>query len=107
MKINRMCGLAVVAVSVTLVSPGNAAAQGDPTKANVAMCVGCHEIPGYKASFPTVYSVPKLYGQSAKYLENALIAYRKGDRGHPTMRSVAGSLTDQDISNLAAFYGTK
>jgi cytochrome c553 len=88
-------------------APAAVLAQGKPAEANVSMCIGCHEIPGYKASFPTVYSVPKLYGQSAKYIENALIAYRKGDRSHPTMRSIAGSLSDQDISSLAAYYGTK
>ncbi len=107
MKKDRFCSLASLALSAFLVVPEVALAQGDAAKANISMCVGCHDIPGYKASFPTVYSVPKLYGQTAKYLENALIAYRKGDRGHPTMRSIAGSLSDQDISNLAAFYGTK
>ena len=71
------------------------------------MCVGCHGIPGYKTAFPVVYSVPKIAGQSAKYIENALIAYRKGERTHPSMRGIAGSLSDQDIADLAAYYGTK
>lgn len=94
----------LVASSLT---PVAVLAQGKPAEANVSMCVGCHEIPGYKSSFPSVYSVPKLYGQSAKYIENALLAYRKGDRSHPTMRGIAGSLSDQEISSLAAYYGTK
>ena len=72
-----------------------------------AMCIGCHGIPEYKASFPSVYRVPKIAGQSAKYIENALNAYKKGERSHPTMRGIAGSLTDQDIADLAAYYGTK
>ena len=100
--------LSAVAVSSVL-APIDARAQGagDPAKAKVSMCIGCHEIPGYKASFPTVYSVPKLYGQSSKYIEAALTAYRKGDRAHPTMRGIAGGLSDQDIVNLAAYYGSK
>ena len=24
------------------------------------MCIGCHEIPGYKTAFPAVYSVPMI-----------------------------------------------
>lgn len=72
--------------------------------AKVPMCVGCHGIAGYKASFPTVYSVPKIGGQNAKYIENALLAYKNGDRKHPTMRAIAGSLSDQDIADLAAYY---
>lgn len=69
-----------------------------------AMCVGCHGIKGYQASFPEVHKVPMISGQNAKYIALALGAYRKGDRKHPTMRAVAGSLTDQDIADLSAFY---
>ena len=69
-----------------------------------AMCIGCHGIQGYQASFPEVYKVPMISGQSAKYLESALHAYKKGDRKHPTMRGIAGSLSDQDMADVAAFY---
>jgi cytochrome c553 len=70
----------------------------------VAMCIGCHGIPGYQASFPEIHRVPMISGQSAKYLANALVAYQKGERKHPTMRGIAGSLSDQDIADLAAYY---
>lgn len=91
------------------VAPAVALAEGnaDAGKNKTSMCVGCHEIPNYKASFPAVYRVPMLYGQTAKYIENSLQAYRKGERSHPTMRGIAGSLSDQDIADLAAYYGTK
>jgi cytochrome c553 len=79
---------------------GNAVAAGDKT----SMCIGCHGIPGYKASFPNVYSVPKIGGQSEKYLVNALNAYKKGERSHPSMKGIAWSLSDQDIADLAAYY---
>lgn len=69
-----------------------------------AMCIGCHSIEGYQASFPEIHKVPKIAGQGAKYIASALSAYRKGDRKHPTMRSIAASLTDQDINDLAAYY---
>lgn len=70
----------------------------------VAMCIGCHGIPGYQASFPEIHKVPMISGQSAKYLANSLVAYQKGERKHPTMRGIAASLTDQDIADLAAYY---
>jgi cytochrome c553 len=69
-----------------------------------AMCIGCHGIVGYQASFPQIYRVPMISGQNAKYIASALDSYRKGDRKHPTMRAVAGSLSDQDIADLAAYY---
>jgi cytochrome c553 len=70
----------------------------------VAMCIGCHGIPGYQASYPEVHKVPMISGQTAGYIAASLAAYRKGDRKHPTMRSIAASLTDQDIADLSAFY---
>jgi cytochrome c553 len=73
-------------------------------KTKNAMCIGCHGIAGYQASFPEVYKVPKISGQGAKYIVSALNAYKKGDRKHPTMRGVAESLSDQDMADLAAYY---
>jgi cytochrome c553 len=46
-------------------------------------------------------------GQNPKYIIAALTAYRSGDRKHPSMRAVAGSLTDKDIADLAAFYSAQ
>jgi cytochrome c553 len=70
----------------------------------ISMCVGCHGIPGYQASFPEVHKVPKISGQGAKYIVAALNAYKKGERKHPTMRSIAASLSDKDMADVAAFY---
>ena len=69
-----------------------------------AMCIGCHGIKGYQASFPEVYKVPMISGQSAKYIASALHAYKKGERKHPTMRGISETLTDQDIADLSAYY---
>ena len=83
------------------------AAQAQDAKAGekkAAMCIGCHGIPGYQASFPEIHKVPMISGQSAKYIVGALSAYKKGERKHPTMKAIAGSLSDQDMADLAAFY---
>ncbi len=69
-----------------------------------AMCIGCHGIVGYQASFPEVYKVPMISGQGGKYIVSALNAYKKGDRKHPTMRAIAASLTDADMADIAAWY---
>jgi cytochrome c553 len=81
-------------------------AQGDPAKgeAKAAMCIGCHGIIGYQATFPEVHKVPMISGQTDKYIAASLVAYQKGDRKHPTMRGIAASLTEQDIADLAAYY---
>jgi len=70
----------------------------------IAMCIGCHGIPGYQASFPEIYRVPMISGQNAKFIASALNAYKKGERKHPSMRAISESLTDQDIADVAAYY---
>ena len=77
------------------------AAQGQK---KAAMCIGCHGIQGYQASFPEVYRVPKISGQNGKYIVAALTAYKTGERKHPSMRAIAGSLSDADMADLAAYY---
>jgi cytochrome c553 len=72
------------------------------TKAS--MCIGCHGIAGYQASFPEIHKVPMISGQGAKYIVAALVAYKKGERKHPTMRGMAGGLSDADMADLAAYY---
>lgn len=73
-------------------------------QAKIAMCLGCHNIPGYQASFPEVHKVPKIAGQSAGYIEAALNEYKGGERKHPTMRGIADALSDQDIKDIAGYY---
>ena len=71
----------------------------------IAMCIGCHGIPGYKTAFPDVYHVPKIAGQQPAYIIAALKAYKTGERAHPSMRGISASLNDQDMADLAAYYG--
>ena len=99
----------LLAAGIALAAPAIAqqvAPVGDPAEARkkIAMCEGCHGIPGYKTAYPDVYHVPKLGGQSAVYLANALNAYKAGQRKHPSMRGIALSLSDKDIADLAAYY---
>lgn len=86
---------------------GAVVAQAQDVKAGekkVAMCIGCHGIVGYQASFPEIHRVPMIAGQNAKYIVAALQGYAKGDRKHPTMRGIAASMSEQDMADVAAFY---
>jgi cytochrome c553 len=80
-------------------------APGGKMENNHAICIGCHGIPGYKTAFPEVYHVPRIAGQQPGYIISALKAYKSGQRSHPSMRGVAASLSDQDMADLAAYYG--
>ena len=98
--------LSLAVTSVMAVSAQAQEVKGDAkaAEAKIAMCIGCHGIPGYQTSFPEVYRVPKISGQNAKYIAAALTAYKKGERKHQTMRGIADTLNDQDIADLAAYY---
>lgn len=105
-----VCGALVGAAHAQDAKPAQAGAQAGSAAAGekkAAMCIGCHGIPAYQASFPEIYKVPMIAGQNSKYIVSALTAYKKGDRKHPTMRAIAASLTDQDMADLAAFYETE
>ncbi|WP_416761269.1 c-type cytochrome [Roseateles sp. So40a] len=85
-------------------TPGPQGGVQAPVQAKVAMCIGCHGIPGYQATFPEVHKVPMIAGQNAKYIAAALTAYAKGDRKHPTMRGIALPLGDKDIAEISEYY---
>ncbi len=97
---------ALVVASVTTFSAQAQEIKGDAKSGEkkIAMCIGCHGIQGYQASFPEIYKVPMISGQGAKYIVSALTAYQKGERKHPSMRGIAASLTDQDMADLGAYY---
>jgi len=92
------------AVSATLGAESAYAQDAAAGEKKASMCIGCHGIPRYQSSFPEVYKVPLISGQGAKYIATALAEYKKGERRHPTMRAIAGSLSDQDMADLGAFY---
>ncbi len=76
-------------------SAGDAAA-GRPL---TAVCGGCHGPQGVSTDAAT----PSLAGQDARYLVDAIKAYRK-TRKHEGMRHSIADLSDGDIDNIAAFY---
>ena len=98
--------LSLMILSAATLGPLSAARAQDVKEGEkkVAMCIGCHGIPAYQASFPEIHKVPMISGQSAKYIVNSLVAYKKGERKHPTMRAIAASLTDKDMADIAAYY---
>ncbi|MCU0814441.1 MAG: cytochrome c4 [Burkholderiaceae bacterium] len=103
MKRSLLMALALAGtVSATFAQQAGGNAQAGANK--VAMCIGCHGIPSYQASFPEIHKVPMISGQSEKYIAASLQAYKKGERRHPTMRGLAASLNDQDIADIAAYY---
>lgn len=96
--------LLVATAAVFSVSAQDVKGDAKAGEKKIAMCLGCHGIEGYQASFPEIYKVPKIAGQGAKYIVSALTAYKKGDRKHPSMRGVVDNLSDQDMADIAVYF---
>jgi cytochrome c553 len=100
--------LIVMAVSLG-VSSAAFALEGDAAagKTKAAACFACHGQDGNSAA-PTF---PKLAGQNVRYLEKQLHEInRKDDKGNvkrsiPAMTGMSENLSDQDIADIAAYFG--
>ncbi len=79
--------------------------SGNPAtgKAKAAVCAGCHGEDGNSVEV----SYPRLAGQYESYLIKALKDYKKSVRKNPIMNSMAGSLSEEDIKDIAAFYASQ
>jgi len=80
-------------------SAGNAAAGQNKS----TVCHACHGPTG-KAVQP-IY--PNLGGQHADYLAKALHDYRDGSRNNAIMNGFAANLSDADIEDISAWYGSQ
>ena len=67
-------------------------------------CVDCHGAGGNAPIDPTY---PKLSGQYHDYIAHSLQMYRDGDRENALMSAQAKALTDQQISDLAAYFSAQ
>ena len=101
--------LILISLVLATLTSNAAEIKGDSQsgQSKVWMCTGCHSIPEYRADYPKVYRVPMLGGQSSAYIATALAEYKKGERKHPTMRSVAASLSEQDMADIGEYYAAQ
>ena len=71
-------------------------------KNKAGVCGACHG-DGNKTLDATY---PKLAGQYPDYLSKALHEYKSGKRKNPIMGGQAANLSDQDIADLTAYFGS-
>ncbi|CAD6877808.1 Cytochrome c, class I [Methylomonas albis] len=67
-----------------------------------AVCAQCHGIRMPSADAP----FPPLGGRDPEYLKTAIKQYRDKTRKSEIMNAIAGSLTDAEINDIAAYYGS-
>jgi cytochrome c553 len=85
--------------SSALLASGNA----DRGKSKAAVCFACHGVDGH-AVIPTY---PSLAGQYNGYLQQILHEYKDGRRNNPIMKGMVGTLSDQDIEDIATYFSSQ
>ena len=81
-------------------------AGGDPSlaksgQAKASMCLGCH---GSSAEGNGQF--PRLAGQHPDYLVKQLSSFKEGVRKNGHMQAIAGTLAEEDMKALAAYFGS-
>lgn len=103
MNLRTLASLVLVAAAAPAFAAGiegNPAAGAEKAKT----CASCHGATGNETLDGTY---PKLAGQHPEYLAKALAGYRSGERQNAIMAGFAQSLSDEDINDLAAYYGSQ
>ena len=102
-------------LAATLAAPAFAAVAAEgahgPAKADLAkgeaiakqVCASCHAVDGSRGA----PAYPILQGQHPAYLAKQLAEFKTGKRANPIMQGMAAALSEDDMRNVAAFYGTK
>lgn len=101
MKVRKYFTMTLATVALLTLAPtANSAGNAEAGKVKAQVCFACHGPDGQ--SMNPMY--PNLSTQKEEYLIKQLKAFRAGDRKDPTMNPMAAPLTDEEISNLAAYF---
>jgi cytochrome c553 len=83
-----------------------AASAGDAAKGQIIagqMCAACHGADGVSP----LPANPNLAGQHPEYIFKQLRNFKSGERSNPIMAGMSAALSEEDMRNLAAFYGSQ
>lgn len=81
------------------------AGPGDPVvgKEKAELCMGCHGEDGNS----TDPLIPKLAGQYGVHIAKQVRNYQSSYRTHQIMGAVAASVTDEDLADISAYFGSQ
>lgn len=96
----------IAALAAGVLGAASAHAAGDAAKGSTiatTVCVACHGADGNSV----ITMNPKLAGQHPEYITKQLKNFKAGDRKNPVMSGMAATLTDDDMANLGAYFGSQ
>jgi cytochrome c553 len=102
MKIGNVIAIILMSVGLASVAQaaGNAAAG---EKIVTGVCAACHGIDGNSV----ITTNPKLAQQHPEYIAKQLANFKSGERKNAVMSGMAASLSQEDMANVAAYFGSQ
>jgi cytochrome c553 len=94
------------ALAAGLLGASVAHAAADAAKGSTiatTVCVACHGADGNS----TITMNPKLAGQHPEYITKQLKNFKSGERKNAVMSGIAASLSEEDMANLGAYFGSQ
>lgn len=98
---NRVALAALIVGSVGFVGAAQAAGDAAAGQAKSAACAMCHGPKGEGTQM-----APKIAGEDPAKFVQALDDFKSGKRDNAMMKSQVGSLSADDMANLAAYYAS-
>jgi cytochrome c553 len=100
MRANELVRWLVAIGAASIIASPAVAGDAAAGKVRANQCFVCHGADGLSKQ----PDAPNLAGQNETYVIKALKDYRSGKREHEVMSMMAKNLTDDDITNVAAYF---
>ena len=93
---------AVALVSISALIASNQVRAGDTALGEYlsSQCTTCHQLSG------NVSGIPSIIGWDEASFRAVMHSYRNKERENQAMQNIAGTLSDEDIAALAAYFGS-
>ena len=101
LSLHQIIALSMVAALVVSVAERSFAADIDQGAQLVATCAACHRLDGHDRG------IPSIVGLSEEQFVTVMRAFKSGERSGPIMRTMARSLSNEEIAILARYFAAR
>lgn len=103
----NLAKVAVLLVTAGMACGGTAYGAGGDAKKGRAIASNCAACHGHDGDHTTASTIPKLAQQLEPYIVKQLHDFRSGARTNAIMSSMASTLSDQGVKDVAAYFASQ
>ena len=101
LSLHQIIALSMAASLVVSVAERSFAADNDQGAQLAATCAACHRLDGHDRG------IPSIVGLSEEQFVIVMRAFKSGERSGPIMRTMARSLSNEEIAILARYFAAR